>query len=75
MWKYIVTFCLITWISDPCPDKIPGCLVIHSHAEFDCGHYKTFFDRDSAFNFYNEGNKEVNENYCNTKIDSIEIKL
>ena len=64
MWKFIITWCVVTIATDPCPDAnkvdefgrggsaINVCAVHHFHYEYDCEHTKIFNDRDSAMTFY-----------------------
>ena len=63
MWKYIITWCLVTVVSDPCPDLMKkdefgrqsniSCAALHYH-------YETA--RDKADNFFETGvNWPVNE--------------
>lgn len=66
MLKFIITWCVVTMVTDPCPDAnkvdefgrgvsgMTSCAVYHFHYEYDCEHTKIFTDRDSAIVFYNK---------------------
>ena len=87
MWKFIITWCLAMTVIDPCPDAgridefgrelTSVCLVYHYHTEYDCRHYREFFNRDSAFKFYDNAKREAmgwsHERLDSVKIDSIRI--
>jgi hypothetical protein len=69
MWKYIVIWCLSSIVFDESPrwcfdefGRQYEC-PIKSHWEIVCGKNKHFYNRDSAFIFYNRALKE-------SKIDS-----
>ena len=73
MWKYIITFCLLTWEQIPCPEGKVGCLVLHEKMIIDCWHHKFYNNRDSAFIEF----KRLNEPFSNAdsvRIDSIKWK-
>jgi len=65
MWKYIVTWCIVNVVSDPCPNinktdefgrkgsGMISCAVFHHHLEHDCGHEKEFLNKTDAHSFYN----------------------
>lgn len=83
-WIYIITWCIVTTVQDPCPEKpytdkfgvthnpALGCLVYHAHKEYDCDHSKVFYNSDSATTFYYDALKEYNLE--RVKIDSTQIK-
>lgn len=88
MWIYIVTWCLKSYVSDPCPDYYPnrvdefgredhgriGCNVLHGHLENFCNYNKRFNDRSSAFIFYNKALKETKPSFWLRKaINNIKI--
>ena len=65
MWKYIVTWCIMSTAPTPCPDAARvdefgriqnsyfSCAVAHFKTVEDCDFSKTFTQRDSAYAFYN----------------------
>ena len=72
MWKYIITYCIMTWAQIPCPEGRLGCLVLHEKmVSRDCNNIEIFLNRDSAFIFYNELNMQGRYLYDSIHIDSV----
>ncbi len=87
MWKFIVTWVLLTTVQIPCPDANKtdefgrtsnlSCAVYHCKI-VSTNKSKEFTDREKAFEFYkraSEGNKTMwfNSDIVNVKIDSVFI--
>lgn len=68
---YIVTWCILTFVSDPCPDKLKvdefgrsaspyiSCAVLHGHTEKRCENQRGFDNRDEAFAFYKRAQSDT----------------
>lgn len=78
MIKYIISWCVINVIADPCPGlgvdqfgrkSIYSCAVYHCHQEYKCGNTKSFNNRTDAMQFYKDANEE--QGLDSVKIDSI----
>lgn len=72
MWKYIITWCLSIYVTDPCPDMFKkdefdrmsmyySCDVLHGHYEKDCDHKKEIWNRAEAMSFYERAKKGKNQ--------------
>ena len=85
---WIVTWCIVSVIQDPCPEKpytdkfgivhdpSIGCTVFHAHKEYDCDHRATFIYRDSAVAFYDDATREQADHssrIARVKFDSVKI--
>ena len=84
MWKYIVTWFIMFFSPEPCPDNIPGCLVNHMKLDSLMKQKVVFYDRDSAFAVYNSLKKKNDKNNESAedewtkdkvKIDSVHISV
>jgi len=69
MWKFIITWCVITIVADPCNlrpyvdefgishDLCKELSMVKVHATYDCNHWRVFNHRLEAVSFYNEARK------------------
>ncbi len=79
MIKFVITWCVISFVEYDPPEKLDqfGRVIPHVTLEYitvmrrDCDHSKTFFNKDSAFNFYNEALKEQ----ANQNLDSVDMEI
>lgn len=79
---YIITWCIVTIIPIPCPQKdytdqygikhspSLSCAALHYRREYDCDHKKRFYIRDSAISFLKGAGKHTGI-IDSIKIDSI----
>lgn len=79
MWKYIVTYCVLNWISIECPQNIGKEIKLAIDCRESIGLLppmnKLFYNRDSAIVFYNEIKSLQGIEYDSIKIDSCYIPL
>lgn len=90
MWKYIITWTISVWVSEPCPDSKPdqfgrqqlaSCGVLHGRLQ-NTRKCKEFTDKKEFEEFYDAINTEMSNGSTFTvwngisevKIDSVKIE-
>jgi len=53
MWKYIITWVTFYMSAQPCPDRIVGCTVFHSHKTYNPRQAVIFYDRNTVIEHLN----------------------